>query len=141
MDLFTDDFIRTIISGLLGGGFFAGLFAIISKKSTSPESQNELARLGNEFASKLLEDARAERKELRDTIKELENTKSAQSESIDKLNGILLNKDEKIRELEGRQQTLAQKLRLGEKITLKDIFGKDAPSEITFTIDEDTIVA
>lgn len=139
--IFTGDFLQSAISSLLGGGVVAGIFAVITKKSSSPESQNELARLGNDFASKLLEDARAERKELRDTIKELESTKSAQSASIEKLNGILSSKDEKIRELEDRQQTLAHKLRLGEKITLKDIFGKDAPSEITFTVDEDTITA
>lgn len=136
----TPQFIQLLISSLLGGGVVGGIFAVITKKSKSPESQNELARLGNEFASKLLEDARVERKELRDTIKELESTKAAQSTSIDKLNNILQAKDDKIQELENRQQILAHKLQIGEVITLKDIFGKDAPSTMYLTIDEDTIV-
>lgn len=140
-NIFTPEFIQTIVSSALGGGVVAGIFSVITKKSKSPESQNELARLGNEFASKLLEDARVERKELRDTIKELESTKATQTSSIERLTALLEAKDDKIRELENRQQILAQKLQMGELITLKDIFGKDAPAIIAIAIDEDTIVA
>jgi len=129
------DLLQTIIAAVLSSGLISGIFTLVSKRSRSPESQNELARLGNEFASQLLEDARAERKELRATIIELEKSNSTKQETIDRLKSLLDEKDKRINELEDRQHILAGKLRAGEQITLADIFGKNAPSEIRVVVD------
>lgn len=137
----TPEFIQQVVLGILGGGGVAGIFALVNKRSRSPESQNELARLGNEFAKQLLDDARSERKELRDTIKELEESNSAKQESIDRLNTIAENKDRRIAELERRQNLVAQKLQAGEKITLSDIFGGDSPAQIHIVMDEENEIA
>jgi predicted nuclease with TOPRIM domain len=130
----TPEMFQNIIVSILGGGLVAGVFSLLTKKSKSPESQNELARLGDEFASQLLKEAQLERKELRLTIEELEKSVKEQStsiktleESIERLKVILQAKDDRISELEDRQTLLAEKLQHGEKISLTDIFGKDAP--------------
>ena len=123
----TPDLIQSIIMGILSGGLVGGIMTLVTKKARSPESQNELARLGNEFATQMLEEARTERKELRLTISELEGHVSTKQGTIDRLTKLLQDKDDKIADLESRQHLLAQKLQRGEKITLADIFGKDAP--------------
>ena len=140
----TPDQIQTIILAILGGGLVSGIFSFLTKRSRSPESQNELARLGNDFATKLLEDARTERKELRLTIQDLEKLNETKQESIEKkqesierLKALADEKDRRIEELEQQRQTVAQKLQRGEKITLADIFGKEAPN-IRLFVDQGT---
>jgi septal ring factor EnvC (AmiA/AmiB activator) len=134
--------LQAIITAILSGGFVGGAFSLFTKKSRSPESQNDLARLGNEFAAQLLEDARKERTELRLTISELEQTNkehveasTTKQESIDRLKRLLEDKNDRIRILETQRETVAQKLQNGEKITLADIFGRDAP-KIQLFVDE-----
>lgn len=141
------DFIQQIVITLLTSGLITGIFALLTKRSRSPESQNELARLGNEFAAKLLEDARKEREELRITIDKLEGIKTqkdseleSKNQAIQNLTNILADKNRKIEELEFRRGVVARKLQMGEIITLRDIFGADAPDEIGLPVDEDTIV-
>lgn len=134
------DFIQTIITAIITGGLVSGIFSLVSKRARSPESQNELARLGNDFATKLLEDARAERKELRETIRELENSNNTKQEVIDRLNALAMDKDRRINEFEDRQKIIANKIKTGERVTLSDIFGKNAP-EITIVIDGTEAVA
>ncbi len=138
-DFFTPQFLQSLVLGIFGGGLVTGIFALLSKKSRSPESQNELARLGNEFATKLLEDARSERRELRETIKELEKSNFTKQETIDRLNTLVDQKDKRIEEFETRQRIVAKKLHVGEKITLHDIFGDDAPSGVQIVSDESAI--
>lgn len=144
----TPEILQTVIIALIGSGLFQAVSTVVSKRSKSPESQNELARLGNEFASKLLEDARVERKELKDTIVQLESIKSSQANeletknnAINKLQQILHEKELKITDLENRQQEVARKLQVGEKITLSDIFGRDAPQGIHVIVDSKDAVA
>lgn len=137
----TPDWFQTVISVVISSGIVTGIMALLTKRSRSPESQNELARLGNEFAAQLLADARVERKELRETISELENSNHTKQEIIDRLKNLLDEKDKRINELEHRQQVVAHKLRSGEKITLADIFGKDAPNDIHVVIEESDEVA
>lgn len=121
------DLLQNVVTAVLSSGVVAGLFALLTKKSQSPESQNELARLGNEFAAKLLEDARTERAELRLTIKDLEGSIDTKQESIDRLKSLLDEKDKKIHVLEELQHKVATKLQQGHPLTLADIFGGDAP--------------
>ena len=121
------DLFQAAIVAILSGGLVSGIFTLLSKRSRSPESQNELARLGNEFAAQLLEDARTERKELRLTIADLEKSNDTKQQSIDRLKALAEEKDRRIEALEQRQQVLAEKLQRGEQITLADIFGGEAP--------------
>lgn len=138
---FNTSTIQGLISGIFGAGLISGVLAIIQKRSRSPESQNELARLGNEFAAKLLEDARTERSELRTTIKELESSNSTKQETIDRLNALLEQKDRLIDELEHRRRIVARKLQIGERITLHDIFGEDAPHDVHLVVSDEPDVA
>lgn len=119
---------QTIITALLSSGIVAGIFSLLTKKSRSPESENELARLGSDFAAQLLEDARSERKELRLTIIDLEKSNDTKQDTIDRLKALANDKDNRIAELERRQQLVAEKLQHGQSITLVDIFGKEAPN-------------
>lgn len=137
----SDNIFQTIAVAVLTGGLVSGIFALVTKRARSPESQNELARLGNDFAAKLLEDARTERGELRQTIKELEGSNGTKQETIDRLNALLEKKNERIDELERRQQVTARKLQAGEKITLQDIFGEDAPVDIHIAVVDKEAVA
>jgi len=135
----SDSIFQTIAVAILTGGLVSGIFALVTKRARSPESQNELARLGNEFATKLLEDARTERTELRLTIKDLESSNGTKQTTIDRLNALLETKNNRIDELEKRQQIVAVKLQAGEKITLQDIFGEDAPTDIHVVVDKEAV--
>lgn len=128
----TPEIFQNIITSILSGGLVAGLFSLVTKRSKSPESQNELARLGNDFAAQLLKEAQLERTELRLTITELEKSLREQNksietleDSIDRLKNLLKTKNDRIDELHKRQHLLAGKLQSGEKISLVDIFGTD----------------
>lgn len=121
--------IQMVITALLSSGLVGGFITLVSKKVWSPESENELARIGNEFAQKLLEDARTEREELRTTIRELENGMASKEQTIDRLKRLADDKDAVIRLLEDRQYIVARKLQLGEIITVRDIFGPETPDE------------
>lgn len=127
--------LQVLIAAVLSSGLVSGLITFLTKKARSPESQNQLAKLGNDFAAQLLTDARTERAELRLTITELESSNDTKQSSIDRLQGLLKEKDRRIEELENRQQVLAQKLQRGEVITLVDIFGSEAP-EIQVIVSE-----
>jgi septal ring factor EnvC (AmiA/AmiB activator) len=129
--------IQSIVVAVISGGLVSGIFTLVGKKTKSPESQNDLAKLGNEFAAQLLEDARAERKELRLSIQELENSNDVKQATINRLNDLLAQKDRRITELEERQNDMARKLQRGEAISLRDIFGHDAPN-INMTLLEET---
>ena len=72
----------------LSSSFISSITTIAVKKLVSPESRNELARIGNEFAEQLLKEARSEREELRATISELEGVLVANHETITKLRHI-----------------------------------------------------
>lgn len=129
------DTLQILVAAVLSSGLVSGAITFLTKKARSPESQNQLAKLGNDFAAQLLTDARTEREELRLTIKELESSNDTKQSSIDRLTGLLNEKDRRINELEERQQVLAHKLQRGEAITLVDIFGAEAP-EIQVLVSE-----
>lgn len=132
------ELIQSIVVALLTGGFVSGIFAVINKKTVSPESQNDLARLGNEFAAQLLKDAKEERAELRASITELEKSNETKEQSIKRLKKLLEEKDARIEILENHQQNVASKLQRGEPLTLFDIFGKDAPN-FPFSMAEEVV--
>lgn len=121
--------IQVAVTALLSSGFVGGVMTLFSKKVWSPESKNELARIGNEFAQLLLEEARAEREELRQTIKELEHSIISKEDAIDRLQSIAREKDAVIQILEERQFIVAHKIQQGEVVTMYDIFGPHAPPE------------
>lgn len=127
---------QMVVSVLLSGGFVGGLFALLTKSMWSPESKNDLARLGNDFARQLLADAQTERAELRLTIHELETNKTAHLETIERLKNLLNEKNRVIRELEERLTRMAEKLSAGEAISLRDIFGENAPDHTYYSPDE-----
>ena len=109
--------------------FISSITTIAVKKLVSPESRNELARIGNEFAEQLLKEARSEREELRATISELEGVLVANHETITKLRHIANEKDLVIQELESRRFNVALKLRNGQTVTAEDVFGAKVPIE------------
>lgn len=80
-------------------------------------------RLGNDFLRGLLNDARAEREELRKTIDELRDERTSHVASITRLEALLSSKDDRIRALEHLPQDLTEKLQRGEVITLEDVLG------------------
>lgn len=121
---------QIFVSVVLSSGFVGGFFALLTKRMTSPESRNDLARLGNEFAHQLLQDARTEREELRLTINELEDIVTKKHDTIERLKHLAREKDLVIKELEHRLIVLAEKINSGQTITLKDIFGEKAPNAI-----------
>lgn len=129
-------FAQLVIITIFSSGLFTGIFTVITRMVWSPESKNDLARLGNEFAHQLLEDARSERKELRLTIAELEELDTKNQAIIDRLQRLADEKDRVINELEERQVTLAKKLQRNERITLQDIFGDKAPKDFLLIHEE-----
>lgn len=118
---------QIVVSMLLSTGFVSGIFALLTKSMWSPESKNDLARMGNEFARQLLADAKSEREELRLTIHELEDLDTKNRNTIARLQKLLEDKNRKIQELERRLNDMAQKLHSGTPISLRDIFGDSAP--------------
>ena len=120
---------QVIIVAVLSSGLASAIVAFFSKKAWSPESKNELARLGNEFAQQLLKDARSERAELRATIHELETATIDHKGSIERLTRLVEEKDRVIHELEERRILIARKLQQGKAITLYDVFGDHTPEE------------
>jgi len=129
-------FAQFLVALFLSSSFMGGVFTIVTKKLWSPESKNELAKLGNEFAQQLLRDAKIEREELRLTIRELQDSISAKSQAIERLESLAKEKDKVIAELEERQYRMVNKLKEGIPITLKDIFGDKAPVDIQLITDE-----
>lgn len=127
---------QIVVTALLSSGMVGGVLALITKSMWSPESKNELARLGNEFAQQLLQDAKVEREELRITIRDLEHSLSTKREIIERLNQLAEDKDIVIRNLEERQIKMAEKLKKGLPITLQDIFGGNAPAKYKLGYDE-----
>lgn len=127
---------QIVVTALLSSGMVGGVLALITKSMWSPESKNELARLGNEFAQQLLQDAKVEREELRITIRDLEHSLLTKREIIERLNQLAEDKDIVIRDLEQRQIKMAEKLKKGLPITLQDIFGGNAPANYTLGHDE-----
>jgi phage-related minor tail protein len=105
----------------------SSLTTIAVKKERSPESKNELARIGNEFAEQLLNEARSEREQLRATISELESVLATNHDTMTTLRRIAVEKDLVIQELEARRFNVALKLRNGQKVTYEDVFGTKVP--------------
>lgn len=127
------DTAETIVIAVLSSSVVGGIVSMMGKKVKSPESENDLAKLGNEFAHQMLEEARTERNELRLTIRELETAVVDSEKAINRLKSLLEEKDHKIQELEEAQLMLAQKLQANEPITLRDIFGDKAPHDVPLT--------
>lgn len=121
--------VQVAVTALISSGFVGGLMTLLSKKVWSPESKNDLAKIGNDFAQLLLEEARTERAELRTTIKELEKSLVVKEEAMDRLERIANEKDVVIQTLEERQFQVARKVQLGEKVSFYDIFGPRTPPE------------
>lgn len=121
--------LQSAISAILSAAFIGGLFTMFTKKLWSPESKNDLAKIGNDFAAQLLKDAKSEREELRLSIHELEQSNATRQETINRLQTLLFDKDRTIRDLEDRQINIAKKLARGEAISLQDIFGHNAPPD------------
>ena len=121
--------IQLLVTALLSSGLVGGFITLFTKKIWSPETKNDLARIGNEFAQLLLEEARAEREELRTTIRELETGLITKQETIEKLDKILDEKDLVIGLLEERQYVVARKIASGEVVSLYDIFGPRTPED------------
>lgn len=119
--------VQVITLAVLSSGLVSGLFTLFAKKLWSPESENDLARLGNEFASQLLRDAKVEREELRQTIKDLEESNDVKQSTILRLERLLHEKNQRITELEKQKGEVVRKLKNGEQITLHDLFGDMAP--------------
>lgn len=122
--------IQVIVASVLSSGLVGGIITLFTKRVWSPESKNELARIGNEFAQQLLEDAKNERTELRETIKQLEGSNFSKEQAIERLQKIADDKDTVIQQLEERQLVVARKLQRGEAVSLYDIFGENAPKEL-----------
>lgn len=93
------------------------------RPAATPSDDNEATRLGNEFLSSLLKDARDERKELRETIKGLEADGTTKQSRIDALSALDRKKSAQITALERRAEAAAQKLRAGIPLTIADILG------------------
>lgn len=130
--------VQLIVGLILSSGIIGSIMSLFMKSMWSPESKNDLARIGNEFAHQLLADAKSEREELRATIRELENVGKDHTASIARLNRIVAEKDVVINELEQRQIKMAHKLQKGEVITLQDIFGERAPKGLTIVPEDDS---
>lgn len=120
-----------------------GIFTVIVRRMRTPETAIAEKKLTQDAVAAaqalyqgMLMDASNERKELRQTITELEQLSLKRGEdirhrdeAIARLNEIIRKKDEHIRALEARQRANAEKLRQGELLTLEDILG-----EVTDTI-------
>lgn len=104
---------------------------MIAKAVWSPESKNDLTRLGNEFAQQLLKEARSEREQLRETIDDLRRIVDRKRGRIEELEKMARSKDRVIKQLERRRTKIATLVRGGAKITMYDIFGEDIPEDFT----------
>lgn len=121
---------QTLASSAVVGAIVAGIFLLAGKRSdrrarqdVTPPDENDRIRLGNEFLTGLLKEAREERSELRMTISALETDGGVRRERLLALEGILARKDAQIYSLESRAENAAQKLREGLALTLEDILG------------------
>lgn len=112
-----------------------------ARQDVTPESANETTRIGNEFLTGLLKEAREERKELRTTIRELEQDGTTKRERIASLESLAERKDDQIRVLEQRAARAAAKLSNGIPLTLVDILGPHAElaTELGLGDIEDTV--
>lgn len=122
----------TLASSAVIAAFVTGLFLLFKslvdrrvRPVASPADENETIRLGNEFLSGLLKDAREERKELRATISALEADGTTKRERIEALEALDRRKTAQIGALERRAEAAAAKLRAGLTLTLEDILGPD----------------
>lgn len=111
----------TVLVALITGGY-----ALLNKKTRAPADDNEAMKLGNEFLRGLLADAKSEREELKATIEGLKADTQAHKASVDRLEGLLRHKDDRIAELESIIDRLVAKLGQGELITVSDLFVKQA---------------
>lgn len=100
-----------------------------ARQDVTPESANETTRIGNEFLTGLLKDAREERKELRDTIRQLTEDGTTKDSVIQTLRSLDQKKTDQIAVLERRAEMAAAKLRAGIPLTLSDILGPGAELE------------
>lgn len=100
-----------------------------ARQDATPESVNETTRIGNEFLTGLLKDAREERKELRDTIRQLTADGTTKDTVIETLRSLDRRKTDQIDVLERRAEAAAAKLRAGMALTLADILGPGAELE------------
>jgi hypothetical protein len=100
-----------------------------ARQDVTPESVNETTRIGNEFLTGLLKDAREERKELRDTIRQLTEDGTTKDSVIQTLRALDQRKTDQIAVLERRAEMAAAKLRAGIPLTLADILGPGAELE------------
>jgi len=117
----------------LGGLAVTGTFLVLAevqrrkaRRDTTPESVNETTRIGNDFLTGLLKEAREERKELRETIRDLERDGTTKRERITTLESLAERKDDQILVLERRAERAAAKLRAGFTLTIADILGPHA---------------
>lgn len=121
--------ILAFVGILLGGG---GLGTVLmqnqGKKIRSPGDDNENTKIANEFVRGLLDDARADRESLRETIKELREDGAAKAGTITRLQNLYDAKDARVLELETRIDRMAEKLRAGQALTLADVLGTDVPA-------------
>lgn len=131
--------LQVIIAAVLSSSFIGGVFTLLTKKVSSPENKTSLASLSNEFASQLLTDARAEREELRLTIRELERLLGKNEDTIKRLNALLVEKDRRITELDEHRKVMLTKINLGQRVTLTDLFGDIAPPGIIIKTDQEDI--
>lgn len=97
-----------------------------ARQDSTPESANETTRIGNDFLTGLLKEAREERKELRETIRDLERDGTTKRERIASLEALAERKDDQITVLERRAERAAAKLRAGLQLTIADILGPRA---------------
>jgi len=132
----TPSMTQIVVTALLSSTVVGTIVASLFKLLWTPETKNDLARLGNEFAKELLDEARSEREELRTTIKALEGVVETKKEVIGRLYALAEEKDSRIEELEARQVHIANKLQLGQRITLQDVFGAKVPKGFSFLNDE-----
>lgn len=125
-----DTLLPSVASGIVVAAIVAGIFgisqAVIARKSRqdrTPADENEATRLGNEFFKTLLGEAREERKELRETIRQLETDGTTKQSRIDALLALDARKTRRIDILEMRARLAAEKLASGSLLTIVDILG------------------
>ncbi|MEV8023651.1 hypothetical protein [Microbacterium sp. NPDC080220] len=94
-----------------------------ARKDRTPSDDNEATKIANELFGTLLTEAREERKELRETIRDLKNDGTTKQERIRALEDIDRKKTLRIGALESRARLAAEKLARGERLTVVDILG------------------
>lgn len=94
-----------------------------ARKDRTPADENEATKIANELFGTLLTEAREERKELRETIRDLKNDGTTKAERILALEEIDRKKSLRIGVLEARARLAAEKLAAGERLTVIDILG------------------